>query len=124
VQQYPNIGLLKPEGVTHFLRGAALDVPEDEDQPLVLRQRLDGVLEMLACLPAQEPTLRRGFEVRLTMCPGAKLGPMLGRLEAVRADGGRRLDLLVETSYRHRASFTYGAGLRAVDEDAKDPGLE
>jgi len=60
VQQHPRIGLLKPESVTHLLRGAALDVTKNQHQPLVLGQRLDGALEVLACLLGEEPTLRRG----------------------------------------------------------------
>jgi hypothetical protein len=36
VQQHPHIGLLKPESVTHLLRGAALDITQNQYQPLVL----------------------------------------------------------------------------------------
>ena len=124
VQQHPSIDLPKPEGVADLLRRASLDIPQDQDESLVLRQRLDGLLQMCPCLPSQESTLRRGLETRLAPCQAPELGLTLGRLEAVRSDGGRRLGLVVEAGHRHRASFTCGAGLRAVDEDVEDPGLE
>ena len=125
VQQHSYIGLLNPQNVTHFLRGTALDVTQDQYQPLVLGQRCDGVLEVLACLAGQEPMLRRGSQVLLRMGPMARLGRMVGGPEAVRGDGGlRHVHVTVEASERHHPSFAGGAGLRAVDEDAKDPGLE
>ena len=73
VQQHPCIGLLNPQNVTHLLRGAALDVTKNQHQPLVLRQRLDGVLELLACLAGQEPMLRRGSQVLRRMGPMASI---------------------------------------------------
>ena len=44
VQQHPCIRLLEPESVAHLLRGAALNVTENQHQPLVLGQRLDRAL--------------------------------------------------------------------------------
>ena len=59
------------------------------------------------------------------MYPVAGLGRMVGGLETVGGHRGlRRLDLSGEVSERDRPSFAGGAGLRAVDEDTKDPGLE
>src|SRR5262245_38219198 len=122
VQQHPGISLLHPQSVTHFLRGAALHVTEHQHQALMLGQRLDRVLELFPCLPGQEPTLGRGFGVGGRMCPVSRLGRMIGGLEAVTRDRG--LDLDVEASERYDASFTCRTGLRTIDEDAKDPGLE
>jgi hypothetical protein len=49
---------------------------------------------------------------------------MIDGLETVRGDRGlRRLDRSVEARERHNPSLAGGAGLRAVDEDAKNPGL-
>ncbi len=125
MQQHPDISLLKPESVTHLLRGAALDVTQNQHQPLVLGQRRDGALEVLACLLGQEPALRRGSEVGRRVRPAARLGRMIDGLETVRGDRGlRRLDRSVEVRERHRPSLASGASLRAIDEDAKDPGLE
>src|SRR5262245_21902313 len=124
VQQHPGISLLSSKSVTHFLRGAALHVTEHQHPALMLGQRLDGGLELLPCLPGQERTLGRGIGVREWMCPVSRLGRMIAGLEAVRRDRGRRLDLDVEASERYGAAFTCRTGLRAIDEDAKDPGLE
>src|SRR5215831_1913119 len=124
VQQHPGISLLHPKSVTHLLRGAALHVTEHQNQALMLGQRLDGVLEVFSCLPGQEPTLRTGSGVGGRLCPVSRLGRMIGGLEAVRRDRGRRPDLDVEARERYAASFTCRTGLRTVDEDAKNPGLE
>src|SRR6266481_5661047 len=69
VQQDPGISLLDPKSVTHLFRGAALHVTEHQHQALMLGQRLDGVLELFACLPGQEPTLWRGSGVGGRMRP-------------------------------------------------------
>src|SRR5882724_4990651 len=128
VQQHPGVSLLKPESVTHLLRRAALDVTQNQHQPLVLGQRRDGALEVLTCLLGQEPALRRGSQVGRRVRPAARLGRMVDGvdgLEMVRGDHGLgRLDRGVETRERHHPSLAGGSGLRAVDEDAKDPGLE
>ena len=125
VQQHPYIGLVNSQGVGHFLRGAALDITKNQHPSLVLGQCCDGVLELLACLAGQEPMLRRGSQVLRRMGPMARLGRMVGGPEAGRGDGGLRpVYVPVEASERHRPSFAGGAGLRAVAEDAKDPGLQ
>src|SRR5262249_30704584 len=124
VQQHPCVSLLHPKSVTHLLRGAALHVTEHQHQALMLRQRLYRVLELFSCLPGQEPTLGRGSGVGRRMCPMSRRGRMIGGLEAVRRDRGCRIDLEVEASERRDPPFTCCTGLRAVDEDAKDPRLE
>src|SRR5713101_2157753 len=126
VQEHPSISLLNAEGVTHLLRRATLDVPKGQYEPLVRRQRVDRLLELLARLPAKEPMLRGGPEIARRACPVAGLGRVVRGPEAVRADRGlRRADVIgAEAGERHRPPFACGAGLRTVDEDAEDPRLE
>ena len=110
VQQHPGIRLLKPESVTHLLRRAALDVTQNQHQPLVLGQRCDGALEVLTCLLGQEPALRRGSQVGRRVRPAARLGRMVDGLEMVRGDHGLgRLDRGVEARDRHHPSLAGGS---------------
>jgi hypothetical protein len=91
----------------------------------MLRQRLDRALEVLAGLPGQEPALGRSPQLGRRIRPVPGLGRMVGRPKAVRSDRDLlRLELGVEAREGRRPCFPGGAGLRAVDENAIDPGLE
>src|SRR5882724_9145152 len=126
VEEHPSISLPNAQRVTHLLRRATLDVPKGQHEPLVRRQRVDRLLELLAGLPGQEPTLRGGPDVARRACPVAGLGRVGRRVEALRADCGLRpADVIgTDASERDRPPFAYSTGLRVVDEDAKDPGPE
>src|SRR5262245_18690451 len=109
MQQYPCISLRTPESVTQLLSRATLAVTENQHQPLVLGQRIDGVPEVFARLPGQEVALRRGSEVGRRLGPVTRLGWVVCGLEAVQSDGGLRRDRLgVEAGHRHRASLAGG----------------
>src|SRR5258706_3501013 len=71
VQEHTTIGLPNAQRVTHLLRRATLDVPKGQHEPLVRRQRVDRLLELLARLPGQEPTLRGGPDLARRACPVA-----------------------------------------------------
>src|SRR4029077_17180368 len=126
VQEHPTVGLPNAQCVTYLLRRATLDVPKGQHNPLVRRQRVDRLLEALARLSGQEPTLRGGLAVARKTRPVADLGRVVRRAEVFRADRGLRPADVIggDHSERHRSPFAYGTGLRVVDEDAEDPGPE
>ena len=57
----------------------ALDVPEDQHEPLAGRQRVDRLLELLARLPAEEPVIWSLALIRCRVCNTGDSGREAGK---------------------------------------------
>lgn len=111
MQEHTLVGLAQAENVTHFLTRETLEVAHRHDGALLRRQIVETAVDRGADLPVGEERFGAVERGR----------PPLELTEAAEAIVARRRLFVFEGDL---PSVAHGAGLGAIDGDARDPSLE